>query len=159
MKYADLRDFLEQLERRGALRRIAVEVDPNLEMTEICRPRAAAPAGRRCCSRSPKGHPRSRCSPTCSARRSAWRWAWARSARRARCARSASCWPSSRSQSRPRAAATAWDKLPVFKQVLNMAPKVVRDAPCQEVVLGGRGRSISAQLPIQTLLAGRRRRR
>ena len=30
------RDFLAQLERRGELKRIAVEVDPRLEMTEIC---------------------------------------------------------------------------------------------------------------------------
>ena len=36
MKYADLRDFLVQLERRGELKRIGVEVDPRLEMTEIC---------------------------------------------------------------------------------------------------------------------------
>ena len=36
VKYADLRDFLLQLERRGELKRIAVEVDPRLEMTEIC---------------------------------------------------------------------------------------------------------------------------
>ena len=36
MKYADLRDFLAQLERRGDLKRISVEVSPRLEMTEIC---------------------------------------------------------------------------------------------------------------------------
>src|SRR5207249_8765705 len=36
LKYADLRDFLAQLERRGELKRIAVEIDPRLEMTEIC---------------------------------------------------------------------------------------------------------------------------
>lgn len=36
MKYADLRDFLAQLERRGELKRVAAEVDPRLEMTEIC---------------------------------------------------------------------------------------------------------------------------
>ncbi|HEV8257373.1 MAG TPA: 3-octaprenyl-4-hydroxybenzoate decarboxylase, partial [Casimicrobiaceae bacterium] len=36
MKYTDLRDFLAQLERRGELKRIAVEIDPRLEMTEIC---------------------------------------------------------------------------------------------------------------------------
>src|SRR5437762_3843826 len=36
VKYADLRDFLAQLERRGELKRIAVGVDPHLEMTEIC---------------------------------------------------------------------------------------------------------------------------
>src|SRR5579864_176678 len=36
MKYADLRDFLAQLERRGELKRIATEIDPYLEMTEVC---------------------------------------------------------------------------------------------------------------------------
>ncbi|MGH8751739.1 MAG: hypothetical protein ACREUV_08550, partial [Burkholderiales bacterium] len=36
MKYHDLRDFIAQLEKRGELKRIAAEVDPRLEMTEIC---------------------------------------------------------------------------------------------------------------------------
>src|SRR5580692_7656152 len=36
MKYADLRDFVAQLERRGELKRISAEIDPFLEMTEIC---------------------------------------------------------------------------------------------------------------------------
>jgi 4-hydroxy-3-polyprenylbenzoate decarboxylase len=36
MKYNDLRDFIAQLEHRGELKRIAVEVDPYLEVTEIC---------------------------------------------------------------------------------------------------------------------------
>ncbi len=36
MKYADLRDFLAQLERSGDLKRISAEVSPRLEMTEIC---------------------------------------------------------------------------------------------------------------------------
>src|SRR5690606_23637786 len=35
MKYRDLRDFIADLERRGELKRIAVPVDPRLEMTEI----------------------------------------------------------------------------------------------------------------------------
>lgn len=36
MKYKDLRDFLAQLEQRGELKRISIEIDPCLEMTEIC---------------------------------------------------------------------------------------------------------------------------
>src|SRR3990172_6933974 len=36
MKYRDLRDFIAQLEQQGELKRVAVEVDPRLEMTEIC---------------------------------------------------------------------------------------------------------------------------
>ena len=35
MKYTDLRDFVRQLEAIGQIKRIAVEVDPVLEMTEI----------------------------------------------------------------------------------------------------------------------------
>ena len=36
MKYKDLRDFIALLEQRGELKRITHEVDPYLEMTEIC---------------------------------------------------------------------------------------------------------------------------
>ena len=36
MAYRDLRDFIQQLEARGELRRIALPVDPKLEMTELC---------------------------------------------------------------------------------------------------------------------------
>ena len=36
MNYRDLRDFIAQLEARGQLKRIAVPVDPYLEITEIC---------------------------------------------------------------------------------------------------------------------------
>jgi hypothetical protein len=36
MRYKDLRDFIAQLEQLGELKRVAVEVDPRLEMTEVC---------------------------------------------------------------------------------------------------------------------------
>ena len=36
MKYTDFRDFLQQLEQAGQLKRIRQAVDPNLEITEIC---------------------------------------------------------------------------------------------------------------------------
>ena len=36
MAYRDLRDFIAQLEARGELKRIALPVDPKLEMTELC---------------------------------------------------------------------------------------------------------------------------
>ena len=35
MIYKDLRDFIQQLEERGLLKRVQQEVDPYLEMTEI----------------------------------------------------------------------------------------------------------------------------
>ncbi len=36
MQYKDLRDFIAKLESMGELKRVSVEVDPYLEMTEIC---------------------------------------------------------------------------------------------------------------------------
>ena len=36
MQYKDLRDFIDQLESMGELKRVSVEVDPRLEITEIC---------------------------------------------------------------------------------------------------------------------------
>ena len=35
MEYSDLRDFIDQLERGGDLKRISKPVSPNLEITEI----------------------------------------------------------------------------------------------------------------------------
>ena len=54
MQYRDLRDFIDQLEKQGELKRISVEVDPRLEMTEICDRtlRAGGPLWSNCSRRS-----------------------------------------------------------------------------------------------------------
>ncbi len=36
MKFKDLRDFIDHLEKEGELKRVTQRVDPNLEITEIC---------------------------------------------------------------------------------------------------------------------------
>ena len=53
----------------------------------------------------------------------------------------------------PRGLRDAWEKLPAFRQVLNMAPKVVGRAPCQEHVLEGEEVDL-ARLPVQTCWPG-----
>lgn len=55
MKYKDLRDFLVQLEQRGDLKRVDIEVDPHLEMTEIC-DRLLKQAGPAVLFERPAGH-------------------------------------------------------------------------------------------------------
>ncbi|MBP9654425.1 MAG: UbiD family decarboxylase, partial [Rhodocyclaceae bacterium] len=55
MKYRDLRDFVAQLESNGELKRIAVEVDPHLEMTEVC-DRVLRAGGPALLFEKPKGH-------------------------------------------------------------------------------------------------------
>ena len=88
MKYKDLRDFIAQLEKQGELKRITAEIDPRLEMTEIC-DRVLKAGGPAILFEKPKGT-RFRCWAICSARRGAWRWAWGR-IRSRHCARSANC--------------------------------------------------------------------
>ena len=55
MKYADLRDFIAQLESQNLLTRVDYPVSPNLEMTAVCDKvlRAKGPA---LLFSSPKGH-------------------------------------------------------------------------------------------------------
>jgi len=54
-KYQDLRDFVAQLEKRGELKRITQQVDPHLEMTEIC-DRTLRGAGPALLFERPTGH-------------------------------------------------------------------------------------------------------
>ncbi|MFH2211883.1 MAG: 4-hydroxy-3-polyprenylbenzoate decarboxylase, partial [Pseudomonadota bacterium] len=53
----------------------------------------------------------------------------------------------------PKGLKDAWDKLPIFRQVLNMAPKELSSAPCQDVVWEGQDVDL-ARLPIQTCWPG-----
>ena len=46
-----------------------------------------------------------------------------------------------------------WQKLPVFKQVLNMPAKTVKKAPCQEVVISGEDVDLS-KIPVQRCWPG-----
>jgi len=55
MKYKDLRDFIAQLEKKGELKRITQEIDPVLEMTEIC-DRTLKAGGPALLFENPKGH-------------------------------------------------------------------------------------------------------
>jgi 4-hydroxy-3-polyprenylbenzoate decarboxylase len=48
----------------------------------------------------------------------------------------------------PKGLRDAWDKWPVLKQVLNMSPKEVRSAPCQDIVWEGSQVDL-AKIPIQ----------
>ena len=55
MQYRDLRDFLDGLDKRGMLKRIGVEIDPRLEMTELC-DRVLKAQGPALLFENPKGH-------------------------------------------------------------------------------------------------------
>jgi 4-hydroxy-3-polyprenylbenzoate decarboxylase len=146
MKYKDLRDFIDLLEQRGELKRITVEVDPNLEMTEVC-DRTLRAGGPALLFENPKGYD----TPVlANLFGTPHRVALGMGQESVAALREVGeLLAYLKEPEPPRGMADAWNKLPVFKQVLNMPVKEVRRAPCQQVVLEGEQVDLS-KLPIQT---------
>src|SRR5438874_5239663 len=154
MKYADLRDFLVQLERRGELKRIGVEVDPRLEMTEIC-DRVLKAAGPALLFERPKGfdgaHGRPRIPVVGNLFGTPLRVALAMGEESVDALREVGkLLAFLKEPEPPKGLKDAWQKTrPVFMQVMHMAPKERSSAPCQEIVWQGTDVDL-AQLPVQT---------
>ncbi|AUN93568.1 4-hydroxy-3-polyprenylbenzoate decarboxylase [Pseudazoarcus pumilus] len=151
MKYDDLRDFIARLEEMGELRRIRVPVDTHLEMTEIA-DRVLRAGGPALLFEKPVTHGVPQDIPVLAnlfgtPQRVAWGMGesgdWKESLREV-----GKLLAFLKEPEPPKGFRDAWDKLPVFRQVLNMAPKVVRSAPCQQVVWEGDAVDL-ARLPIQ----------
>ncbi|MCP5226567.1 MAG: 4-hydroxy-3-polyprenylbenzoate decarboxylase [Thauera sp.] len=154
MNYSDLRDFLTQLEARGELRRIKTPVDTYLEMTEIA-DRVLRAGGPALLFERPvtKGVPQA--IPVLAnlfgtPQRVAMGMGedvtdgnWSAPLREV-----GKLLAYLKEPEPPKGLKDAWDKLPVLKQVLNMAPREVRSAPCQQVVWSGDEVDL-AKLPIQ----------
>jgi len=146
MHYKDLRDFLQRLEERGELRRITHEIDPHLEMTEIC-DRTLRMGGPALLFENPKGHT----IPVLgnlfgtTARVALGMGAESIDALRDIGRLLAML----KEPEAPQGMKDAWQKLPLYRKVLDMAPKVVKSAPCQEHVIEADAVDL-ARLPIQT---------
>jgi 4-hydroxy-3-polyprenylbenzoate decarboxylase len=146
LKYADLRDFLERLEAVGELKRVTAEVDPHLEMTEIC-DRVLRAEGPALLFENPKGHSVPVLANLFGTTR---RVALAMGRENVEALRELGhLLAYLKEPEPPKGWRDAWDKLPLLKQVWTMEPRVVRDAPCQEVVNTGDDVDL-ASLPIQT---------
>ncbi len=150
MKYKDLRDFLAQLESQGELKRITTEIDPRLEMTEIC-DRVLKASGPAILFENPKGHTIPVLGNLFGTPR---RVAMGMGQESVAALRGVGeLLAALKEPEPPKGLKDAWDKFPVLKQVLNMAPKVVSSAPCQEVVWEGKDVDLG-RLPIQTCWPG-----
>ena len=146
MKYHDLREFIAKLEQEGELRRVHTEVDPYLEMTEIC-DRTLRANGPALLFERPKGGDIPVLANLFGTVR---RVAMGMGAEDVGALREIGKLLAYLKEPEPPSGfRDAWDKLPVLKQVLNMTPKSVSRAPCQEVVVTG-GNVDLAQLPVQT---------
>ncbi len=145
MKYHDLRDFMSQLEKAGELRRVAVDVDPHLEMTEIC-DRVLRAGGPAILFEKPKGHDIPVLGNLFGTPRRVALGMGEESVSALR--EIGKLLAYLKEPEPPKGLKDAWDKLPILKQVLNMAPKTVSSAPCQEIVWEGKDVDLG-RLPIQ----------
>ena len=149
MKYHDLRDFVAQLESLGELKRVAVEVDPRFEMTEIC-DRVLRAGGPAILFEKPKGEfGLTRVPVLANLFGTPRRVALGMGQESVEALREVGqLLAYLKEPEPPKGLKDAWEKLPLLKQVLNMAPKIVSSAPCQEVVWEGPDVDLS-RLPIQ----------
>ena len=150
MKYHDLRDFVAQLEKLGELKRVTAEVSPHLEMTEIC-DRLLRAQGPAVLFEKPKGHTIPVLANLFGTPKRVALGMGQESVEALREVGKLLAYL--KEPEPPKGLKDAWDKWPVLKQVLNMAPKELSSAPCQEIVWEGKDVDL-ARLPIQTCWPG-----
>ena len=146
MKYKDLRDFIEQLEKLGELKRISQEIDPYLEMTEIC-DRTLRAEGPALLFENPRGFDIPVLGNLFGTPKRVAMGMGEDSVEALR--EVGKLLAMLKEPEPPKGMKDAWEKLPMFKQVLNMAPRVSKKAACQEHVVAGDDVDL-ATLPIQT---------
>ncbi|MBY0341107.1 MAG: 4-hydroxy-3-polyprenylbenzoate decarboxylase [Rhodocyclaceae bacterium] len=145
MKYRDLRDFIAQLEQQGELKRVGIEIDTHLEMTEIC-DRTLRAGGPAILFEKPKGHSMPVLGNLFGTPK---RVAMGMGEDDVMKLRDIGKFLAMLKEPEPpKGFKDAWEKLPMLKQVLNMAPKVLSSAPCQDIVWEGKDVDL-ARLPIQ----------
>ena len=150
MKYKDLRDFIDQLEAKGELKRISMPIDTELEMTEIA-DRTLRAGGPALLFENPKN---STMPVLANLFGTPQRVAMGMGQESVEALRDVGkLLAYLKEPEPPKGLKDLWSKIPVFKQVLNMPAKEVRKAPCQEVVLAGDDVDLT-QLPVQRCWPG-----
>jgi len=150
MKFDDLRDFLTQLEEKGLLKRIKQEIDPKLEMTEIS-DRTLRAGGPALLFENPKGYDTPVLTNLFGTTE---RVALAMGKENVSQLREVGEWLAYLKEPEPPKGIKAlWEKLPIFKQVLNMPTKTVSKPDCQQVIMEGDDVDLT-KLPIMTCWPG-----
>lgn len=146
MKYRDLRDFLSGLEQRGELRRITEPVDPKLEMTDLC-DRVLRKNGPALLFENPTGFNMPVLGNLFGTPERVAMGMGAESLHDLR--EIGKVLSYLKEPDPPKGLKDAWDKAPLLKKVLSMAPKTVRKAACQEEVFVGADVDLG-KLPVWT---------
>ena len=146
MQYKDLRDFIRQLEAAGELKRIQVEVDPDLEITEIC-DRTLRSGGPALLFENVKGSEFPLLGNLFGTPK---RVAMGMGEESVEALRDVGkLLANLKEPEPPRGMKDAWDKLPLYRKVLDMAPKEIKHPPCQATRLEGEAVDLS-RIPVQT---------
>ncbi len=136
--YRDLREFVSLLESRGQLKRIAQPISPNLEMTEIA-DRTLRAGGPALWFEQPRdGERRWEIPVLANLFGTAERVALGMGEESTAALREVGkLLAYLREPDPPRGLRDAWDKFPVLRQVMNMAPRRVNSPACQQIVIEG----------------------
>ncbi|TMP72395.1 4-hydroxy-3-polyprenylbenzoate decarboxylase [Pseudoalteromonas sp. S1609] len=145
MKYKDLRDFIDLLEKRGELKRISQEIDPYLEMTEIA-DRTLRAEGPALLFENPKGYDIPVLANLFGTPKRVAMGMGQEDVSELR--EVGKLLAFLKEPEPPKGIKEALGQIPVFKQVLNMPAKEVKKAPCQQVILQGDDVDLT-KLPIQ----------
>lgn len=148
--YGDLRDFIAELESRGELTRVSAEVDPHLEMTEIA-DRTLRAGGPALLFENPKGYNVPVLANLFGTQKRVALGMGAESVDALRDIGELLAYL--RQPDPPQGLREAWDKAPILKKVMDMGPKMVRNAPCRTHLREGDDVDLG-QLPIQTCWPG-----
>jgi 4-hydroxy-3-polyprenylbenzoate decarboxylase len=142
----DLREFIARLEAQGELKRIAVPVDPCLEVTEVC-DRVLRAGGPALLFEHPTGHAMPLLANLFGTVRRVALGLGRESVAELR--ELGELLAQLREPQPPRGFREAWQQVPIYKQALAMRPRRVGSGPCLDVVLEGDDVDLAA-LPIQT---------
>ncbi|MEL6115311.1 4-hydroxy-3-polyprenylbenzoate decarboxylase [Photobacterium sp. SP02] len=134
MKFNDLRDFIAYLEERGQLKRIKQPIDPRYEMTEIC-DRTLRAGGPALLFENPVGYDIPVLANLFGTTERVAMGMGREDVLELREVGKLLAYL--KEPEPPKGFRDAIDKLPVFKQVLNMPAKRLSKAPCQQIVWQG----------------------
>ncbi|NOR39815.1 MAG: 4-hydroxy-3-polyprenylbenzoate decarboxylase [Gammaproteobacteria bacterium] len=146
MQYKDLRDFIAMLEKRGELKRVSQQIDPVLEVTEVC-DRTLQAGGPAILFENPKDSEIPLLGNLFGTPERVAMGMGEESV--AALSKIGELLAFLKEPEPPKGIKDAWQSLPIFKKVLDMAPKMVKKAPCQEIIWEKDEVDLS-RFPIQT---------
>ena len=150
MQYKDLREFIHQLETMGELKRISLPIDPVLEMTEIC-DRTLKQGGPALLFENVKGHTVPVLANLFGTARRVALGMGEESTEALRGVGELLAFL--KEPEPPKGIKDAISTLPKYKKVIDMAPKRVKNAACQAVVIEKDQVDLS-KIPVQTCWPG-----